>query len=394
MSPGFIEPDILEQDCRLVFCSQKFNDMLQCSYHLKVSIFAEEAGAKDIFNSPYSFYSYSSVSSSSPDFVRLRVGNVFFNYMYGNNICRTEVTEDFTCPFCLMKCGNFKAVPSAESSRTVRGLGKDVSGRPYPRLCNAGRPRLEPRTCWLQAGLEYHLLSSHDLFNFEFKISEKHQAVNVSLKYHNRTAKLFPEAVDPRHGTFSYFSKYKKYGRLLAGSEMIYPSKATEMIAPSETTEVVKSGQLVSMGSKSLEYTQDGFLGDHVQKDNGIFLADVSVAPDYSLHGGSLSTQKKMSFEEVLSDHDSEGEIDDDVVDLEERTGPVNCRVLADGHIPWACKAFSELHGQLLVQNPSLRLCWRLFMIKLWNHNLLDARTMDTCNRILDGIQSKFVNGI
>ncbi|GJN12053.1 hypothetical protein PR202_ga30297 [Eleusine coracana subsp. coracana] len=101
-----------------------------------------------------------------------------------------------------------------------------------------------------------------------------------------------------------------------------------------------------------------------------------------------------MSFEEVLSDHDSEGEIDDDVVDLEERTGPVNCRVLADGHIPWACKAFSELHGQLLVQNPSLRLCWRLFMIKLWNHNLLDARTMDTCNRILDGIQSKFINGI
>ncbi|GJN05056.1 hypothetical protein PR202_ga22655 [Eleusine coracana subsp. coracana] len=44
------------------------------------------------------------------------------------------------------------AVPSAESSRTVRGLGKGFSGRPYPRLCNAGRPRLEPGTCWLQAG--------------------------------------------------------------------------------------------------------------------------------------------------------------------------------------------------------------------------------------------------
>ncbi|KAK3146043.1 hypothetical protein QOZ80_3BG0260760 [Eleusine coracana subsp. coracana] len=44
-----------------------------------------------------------------------------------------------------------QAVPSAESSRTVRGLGKGFSGRPYPRLCNAGRPRLEPGTCWLQA---------------------------------------------------------------------------------------------------------------------------------------------------------------------------------------------------------------------------------------------------
>ena len=39
-----------------------------------------------------------------------------------------------------------KGVPSAESSRSVRGLGKGVSGKPYPRLCNARRPRLEPGT--------------------------------------------------------------------------------------------------------------------------------------------------------------------------------------------------------------------------------------------------------
>ena len=29
-----------------------------------------------------------------------------------------------------------KGVPSAESSRSVRGLGKGVSGKPYPCLCN------------------------------------------------------------------------------------------------------------------------------------------------------------------------------------------------------------------------------------------------------------------
>ena len=29
-----------------------------------------------------------------------------------------------------------KGVPSAESSRSVRGLGKGVSGKPYPRLCD------------------------------------------------------------------------------------------------------------------------------------------------------------------------------------------------------------------------------------------------------------------
>jgi len=36
-----------------------------------------------------------------------------------------------------------KGVPSVKSSRSVRGLGKGVSGKPYPRLCNARRPRLE-----------------------------------------------------------------------------------------------------------------------------------------------------------------------------------------------------------------------------------------------------------
>ncbi|KAF8666206.1 hypothetical protein HU200_053736 [Digitaria exilis] len=56
--------------------------------------------------------------------------------------------------------------------------------------------------------------------------------------------------------------------------------------------------------------------------------------------------------------------------------------------MPWACKAFSELHAQLLAQNPSLLGCWRIFMIKLWNHNLLDARSMNTCNMIIDNFKN------
>ncbi|XP_070016626.1 polycomb group protein EMBRYONIC FLOWER 2-like [Nicotiana sylvestris] len=61
---------------------------------------------------------------------RLRTGNVVFNYRYYNNkLQRTEVTEDFTCPSCLVKCASFK-------------------------------------------GLRYHLCSSHDLFNFEFWVNE------------------------------------------------------------------------------------------------------------------------------------------------------------------------------------------------------------------------------
>lgn len=115
-----------------------------------------------------------------------------------------------------------------------------------------------------------------------------------------------------------------------------------------------------------------------------------------------------MAVEQVLSDHDSEDEVDDDIADLEDRRMLADFldvtkdeklimhmwnsfirkqRVLADGHIPWACEGFSRLHGPQLVQNPPLLWCWRLVMIKLWNHSLLDARAMNTCNTILEGYQ-------
>jgi len=51
----------------------------------------------------------------------------------------------------------YKGVRSAESSRSVRGLGKGVSGKPYPHLCNARRPRLEPGTFRSQAVRLYRL---------------------------------------------------------------------------------------------------------------------------------------------------------------------------------------------------------------------------------------------
>ena len=50
-----------------------------------------------------------------------------------------------------------KGISSAESSRSVRSLGKGVSGKPYPRLCNARRLRLEPGTFRSQAVRLYHL---------------------------------------------------------------------------------------------------------------------------------------------------------------------------------------------------------------------------------------------
>ncbi|KAG0484816.1 hypothetical protein HPP92_008683 [Vanilla planifolia] len=117
-----------------------------------------------------------------------------------------------------------------------------------------------------------------------------------------------------------------------------------------------------------------------------------------------------MALEQVFSDHDSEDEVDDDIADFEDRrmlddfvdvtkdekqimhlwnSFVRKQRVLADGHIPWGCEAFTQLHGQDFIQAPALLRCWRLFMIKLWNHSLLDARTMNNCSIILEKFQKE-----
>ncbi|XBI86145.1 hypothetical protein VPH35_094156 [Triticum aestivum] len=388
MSPSFLESKFMEQDSCLTFCSHKVD--ATGSYQLQVGISAQEAGAKDMFESPYSSYSYSGVPASSlPHIVRLRAGNVLFNFKYYNNTMqKTEVTEDFACPFCLVKCRSYK-------------------------------------------GLGCHLNSSHDLFHFEFWISEECQAVNVSLKTDVWRTELVAEGVDPRHQTFSYSSRFKKRRRLgMLGT----------------TAEKISHVHPHIMDSDSPEDAQAVSEDDFVQREEDDISAPcASVDPAQSLHGSNLSpptvlqfgkTRKlsaeradprnrqllqkcqffhshraqPMALEQVFSDRDSEDEVDDDIADFEDKRMLEDFvdvtdheklimhmwnsfvrkqRVLADGHIPWACEAFSRLHGKHLVQNPPLLWSWRFLMIKLWNHSLLDARTMNVCGTILQGYQNE-----
>ncbi|ONM54130.1 Embryonic flower 2 [Zea mays] len=143
MRPSFLEPKFLEQDSCLTFCSHKvdavvryaslatasplddmslhhkfinsalgihchrmryihfsmellendFSFQFKCpkllakgSYKLQLCMSAQEAGARDMSLSPYSSYSYNDVPPSSlSDIIRLRSGNVLFNYKYYNN---------------------------------------------------------------------------------------------------------------------------------------------------------------------------------------------------------------------------------------------------------------------------------------------------------------------
>jgi len=142
-------------------------------------------------------------------------------------------------------------------------------------------------------GLKYHLISSHDQFNFEFWISEKEQGVNVSLKRNTWTNEDFPAGVDPRQRTFSYFSKYKKRPRLVVAkvAEAIVPSKVTEVIIPLEATEVTvlpKATETI-VPPKATEIIRHGHL-------LGTSVSDTSVDPACSLHGGHLSPPRILEF--------------------------------------------------------------------------------------------------
>jgi hypothetical protein len=501
-----LEHGVLDDEKCIVFKTPSNFNGLNSVTRFQVIISAQEMGPRE--RSPYDSYSYNSIPSSSLlHIIRLRAGNVIFNYKYYNNrLQKTEVTEDFSCPFCLVPCASFK-------------------------------------------GLRLHLNSSHDLFNFEFWVTEDYQAVNVSLKneiwryegnipdvdgcdirfkayfFRSRSCPLkrwhlgVCNAISIHHQT----EKHSPDSTMLGLSQMAL-SKKTAVTTLETSTETFPIGTMPSKepssasivhsqssdriileGRNRREKVQDGYLLQalptkkaNCQLDDAVegvnneeskkleTLASREIALSSERHqmeslvvdhariadslvtgiqgpalsGLSLSTtvpstinecdpqtfttnlappsmlrfektrrlsaertesrnrallQKRqffhshraqsMALEQVLSDRDSEDEVDDDIADFEDRrmlddfvdvtthekqlmhlwnSFVRKQRVLADGHIPWACEAFSKLHGRNLSQRKALLWCWRLFMVKLWNHNLLDAATMNRCNLILE----------
>ncbi|KAG8390222.1 hypothetical protein BUALT_Bualt01G0061400 [Buddleja alternifolia] len=363
---------------------------------LQVRIAAEEVGAKE--RSPYDSFSYSDVPSSTlPQIIRLRTGNVVFNYKYYNNkLQRTEVTEDFTCPFCLVKCASFK-------------------------------------------GLRYHLPSSHDIFNFEFWVTEEFQAVNVSVKTDIWRSEIVAAGVDPKQQTFFLCSKAarrRKPKRPVESSMHVHPLVLESELRGSinelreKTDGIAESMDRDASSPRVSSATAHSYADPEcVQSLPGSNLAPPALlqfaktrklSAERSDPRNRALLQKRqffhshraqpMAMEQVLSDRDSEDEVDDDVADLEDRrmlddfvdvtkdekqlmhlwnSFVRKQRVLADGHIPWACEAFTKLHRQDLLRTPALLWCWRLFMIKLWNHGLLDARTMNNCNIIMEQFQGQ-----
>ncbi|GMP69802.1 hypothetical protein CsSME_00028926 [Camellia sinensis var. sinensis] len=395
MHSCFMKLSCMDEDKSVAF--QMPSGAVNTPQHVEVLISAEEVGAKE--KSLYNSYSNNDIPTSQSHIMRLRTGNVIFNYRYYNNkLQRTEVTEDFSCPFCLLKCASFK-------------------------------------------GLRYHLSSSHDLFNFEFWVTDEYQAVNVSVKTDIWRPEIVADGVDPKQQTIFFCSKplrRKKLRSLLQIAKHVHPllldsdfpvavnelrGKADGIAECAERD--TSSPNATGVSTASAQSFADP---ECVQSVSGSHLAPPTMLQFAKTRKLSIERsdprnrallQKRqffhshraqpMELEQALSDRDSEDEVDDDVADFEDRrmlddfvdvtkdekqmmhlwnSFVRKQRVLADGHVSWACEAFSKFHGQDLVRAPPLLWCWKLFMIKLWNHGLLDARTMNNCNMILEQCQN------
>ncbi|KAI5595406.1 hypothetical protein POPTR_003G150450v4 [Populus trichocarpa] len=406
MNACFLKLTCLTED-NCVLIQIPFNSETVNTSQLQVNVSAEEVGAKE--KSSYHSYTCGDISSSSlSHIIRLRAGNVIFNYRYYNNkLQKTEVTEDFSCPFCLVKCASFK-------------------------------------------GLRYHLPSSHDLFNFEFWITEEFQAVNIFVKTDIWRSEIVADGIDPKQQTFFFCSKKPKRKRpkkLVQKAKNVLDKTLSRQQGAGELLDKIGGGKDLQTASMcSREYGEHNRSGADVVGVSGSaahaypdaecaqLVPGNNLAPPAMLQFAKtrkLSIERSdmrnrtllhkrqffhshraqpMAVEQVMSDRDSEDEVDDDVADFEDRrmlddfvdvtkdekqmmhlwnSFVRKQRVLADGHIPWACEAFTRLHGHNLVLAPALIWCWRLFMIKLWNHGLLDARTMNMCNMILEQFQKQ-----
>ncbi|KAH7557330.1 hypothetical protein JRO89_XS11G0121500 [Xanthoceras sorbifolium] len=331
-----------------------------------VTISAEETGAKE--KSPYNSYTCNDVSLPTLSrIIRLRAGNVVFNYRYYNNkLQRTEescksgkvsflhmnmiddynkkgpmpITEDFSCPFCLVKCGSFK-------------------------------------------GMRYHLPSSHDLFNFEFWVTEEYQAVNVSVKTDTWRSEVVADGVDPKQQTFIFCEEMDSISIPL---EFVHMNSQGGNDFQNASTGVAECAQHVpssfnvaGVSSAAAQSYTDPECAQSVSGNNLAPPAMLQFAKTRKLSIERSDPRNRTLLQKRQFFHSHRAQFSlciqndinilsvfqmlDDFVDVTKDEKQMmhlwnsfvrKQRVLADGHIPWACEAFTKLHGHDLVQAPAL----------------------------------------
>ncbi|KAK7859844.1 polycomb group protein embryonic flower 2 [Quercus suber] len=361
--------------------------------------------------------------------------------LVGRHHVRVIVIEDFACPFCLMQCASFKVTEEYQAvnvSVNIEILRSET-------VAAAVDPHPQTFLFWsvfISLGLQ--LLVEPFLFVSERCDGESNCMYSSRPRRRRRTD---PDQNEKR-GNVQFLELYSPrlageglHKGFLEKDDDVQSCKGEKISKSFPSDEDMQNGR-VGGGNYGPDYPSAIGCIERVASSSNVpgvsiataqssvdpeFVKSLSVSdPAVPAKARKLNTERSdsrsrvllqkrqffhshrvqpMALDEVLSDQDSEDEVDDDVADLEDRrmlddfvdvtkdekklmhlwnSFVRKQRVLADGHVPWACEAFSKLHKQELVSSPALFWCWRLFMIKLWNHGLLDACTMNNCSLILE----------
>ncbi|CAN7103894.1 unnamed protein product [Brassica rapa subsp. narinosa] len=320
------------------------------------------------------------------------------NVLFSSNNCinyihtfENVVVKRTSCPFCPMKCGSLK-------------------------------------------GVKHHLMSSHALFDFNFRLSENgHPNFDVSVKPDAFTNGVLTYDLEEhnRVNTYLYRSKSRMRGQrgvpkgrkcckiFEKYSEDVPRDKANEIShvngdnIPSSLARTRLSGQTSDIQTKtqpeigrSSKAKEPRAIGRKRLNPQRVGAERTDIRSRQFYHSQTL---QPMTLEEVLSDADSDNEDDQEFKDFQERmkidrlvdasdeekrfmwlwnTFIRKQRVYADKHVPWACEEFVKLHAKELI-TPKLLWQWRMFAVDTLclKYGLICAKTMDKCSIILQKAQ-------
>eukprot|EP00250_Pteridium_aquilinum_P004987 c1515_g1_i1 orf=609-3044(-) len=439
---------------------------------------------------------------------RLQPGQVVFHYhYYFNQLYKSEVTENYSCPFCVRCCSSLKGLRCHLNSthdlftfeflatsdyRLVNvfcrndvldpeGNVRDIDGLNDPRLksflywSKCGRPRKSSIVLELQAGGHQSEGQSPDLerglggvsdsqpndpsgsAHLVFPLTEKDKPDLRLLKEcpppqgltNNSVCQVLTKeplitaactsipciavSADMAENASLMQEETRKHERLEEPGKILKVAEESLQALKKQRPEIDDSKSSSPVGHRYLGVAPNGVClaiaaPRPADKRSLQTTVNAQVLPFKSRpgkHRKSLversearirfqlqkrqffhsHTGQPMAIEQLLSDRDSEDENDETIMDLEDRrmlddfvdvtrdekelmhlwnSFVRKQRVLADGHCPWACEAFTKLHAKNFHKSMALRRCLMLFLIKLWNHNLVDGNTINRCLLIID----------
>ncbi|XP_024378745.1 polycomb group protein EMBRYONIC FLOWER 2 isoform X2 [Physcomitrium patens] len=429
-SLDFAHSKLQHQDTALgrMMCMQP---LWELSMKLQVCAHAVEIRHAHVNGRTSNGSSHKRISSSPSQALRNPLGNVEFHFRwYFNRFEKREVTEGFSCPFCSVRCYTFKGLrchlhcthdlfnfeylPNADVpivNVTVRtellGPEGDIldsdptlrtkswafwSLRPFPKICGS-KPKVQPLRGaggYIPGPISQDLApgvadpgpgkSSHD---------DTHMIQKQAMKGETR---------DGRSPCLSPLKRQK-----LEGSD--FAEKAdfrTGVCATASAAPPDETGALLTTATSFRLRPEKNRHGAAERAEKAEARNRLLLQKRTFFHS---HTAQPMGFEELISDRDSEDELDEDLATVEDRRMLEDFvdvtaeekdimhlwnsfvrkkKVIADGHCSWACEAFSVLHAAKFSSQPSLRRCFMLFLIKLWNHHLVDGATFDKCLKVVD----------